>query len=146
MESARTDIVGYLELTPSALQPIMDKYATHGAGYSPKENKTTGMHRVFRKTSGQKFWEDMTDEERREETLDAISKDLKIADKEMAGLDAPDKDKFKYYLDRAGDFLDPMAPLYKMLLKDMGAKIIEPKDSSSNQLGIKIPKHLIQYV
>lgn len=95
----------------------MDKYAIHGAGYSPKEGKTLGMHRVFRKTMKQKFWEDMSDAERREETLEKISEDLKIADKEMGD------NKVDYYINRALDFLDPMAPLYKMLLKDMGAVI-----------------------
>lgn len=138
-ESAKSDIIAYLELTPSALQPIMDKYATATAGYSVKDGKTVGIHKKTREIMGRKLWEDMTYDERRSEVLSAINDDLKAADKESAGLDALPKDKVNYYLQRATDFLDPMSLLYKMLLKDMGATITPTG-------GVKLPKHLVQYI
>lgn len=138
-ESAKSDIIAYLELTPSALQPIIDKYAIATAGYSVKDGKTVGIHRKTREIMGRKLWEDMTYDERRSEVLSAINDDLKAADKESAGLDALPKDKVNYYLQRAMDFLDPMSALYKMLLKDMGATI-------TSTGGVKLPKHLIPYI
>ena len=96
------------------------------------------MHHAIRKTAGLKFWEDMSADERRSETMEAVKNDLKIANKEMAGLDAEDKDKVNYYLDCALDPTDPMSPLYKLLLKNMGATF--------KNNGIQLPKHLDTHI
>ena len=125
--------VGSLEVLNTDLTDAMNHYARQATGFEAGSaakgtGKTYGLHRVLREAEGQKNWEDMTPLERQTEFLEYARKDVAIAAQEATS-------PISYLLDRALDPLDPMAQVYRALLRRAGATI-----TASG--GIKLPDQL----
>ena len=116
------------------IQSAVEKYAQQTAGYSVEKGKSLGVTQLLRTTAGIKKWEDMTEEERKNEIINAVKKDFEIAKTQIE----PGKE-IDYFLDRALDPLDPMSGVYKIILQQMGAEI-------TPEGGIRIPEELNKQV
>jgi hypothetical protein len=97
---------------------MMNCYAFNSVGYSSKYAKTDSYHKIERKNSGLKLWEEMSFEERKDEFIKRLVDDLNIVSKEIRAFN-----KLDYLLDRALDPLDPLSLFYKMTLVKMGASL-----------------------
>jgi hypothetical protein len=116
---APVQLVGMEGVTAKDLQGAVEHYGEKGASYDPRSGKSVGAGRVLRIASeADKLWENMTPQERTAEFQASALKDLEIAAKEATN-------PVDYLLDRALDPLDPMAGLYKAILKAQGAQITE---------------------
>ena len=111
---------GHLIFNDKEIEAMMNIYAQYAIGYNLKLDKTNQFYQVHRKFIGQKLWEDMTMDERKDEFFKALKNDIEITSKQVLG-----ENKINYLLDRALDTLDPMAGFYKCVLLKLGATITE---------------------
>lgn len=107
-EAAKSQaLVALNRADPADLKAAADQYVKHGIGRG-------GFAKMIRKNSGRKAWEEMTPKER----FDEFSDFAKEGFNELATV--PAAKRLEYMEDRAMDFLDPMAKVYQILLKQEG--------------------------
>ena len=111
---------GHLVFNDKEIEAMMNIYAQYAIGYKLELNMTNKFYQVHRKSIGQKLWEDMTLDERKDEFFKALKNDLEITSKQVLG-----KNQINYLLDRTLEPLDPMAGFYKCVLLKLGATITE---------------------
>ena len=111
---------GHLVFNDKEIEAMMNIYAQFAIGYKLESNMTNKFYQVHRKSIGQKLWEDMTLDERKDEFFKALKNDLEITSKQVLG-----KNRIDYLLDRALEPLDPMSGFYKCVLLKLGATITE---------------------
>jgi hypothetical protein len=111
--------LGDFSVTQEDLADAVDQFTSKAVGFSQRAGKTLGFDRLLRTQQEKKLWEDMTPEERKAEFKQRVITDFQEAAKEIG--DKP----IDYILNRALDPLDPMAGVYKILLKKAGATITD---------------------
>lgn len=111
---------GQLNISEMELEYMLKIYAIYGAGFSPDRNKTVGLSRFDRKRTGERFWEDKSVIEQRQEFFEYLKKDLAESSKQIVHAN-----KVDYLLNRALDPWDPMAGFYKVVLIKLGATITQ---------------------
>jgi N12 class adenine-specific DNA methylase len=118
-----------LFISAEDIENVINQYANKGAGFNDKIGKTVGVSASLRPIMGKKLWEEMKEEEKRQEISEYIYNDLQIASEEIKQNNPVD-----YLLNRATDPLDPMREIYLVVLKNAGVKVTDKKITLNDNL------------